>query len=212
MAQFDDEPKVDSWVYQSFKLVYDAGLIKGYPDGTFKGDRPATRNEVVEFLARLMNYFDQKLVGLTPAAPDTAAPAKECLSKEEVKALIAEELTTKATGATQEDLKALSDDVFTAIQTLEGQFLDELKQLDVRVTTLEQQVEAIQAKDTSQDAAIAKLQADLQATNKALDTTSKSLDATKAQAAQDVANAQEETKKAKTMGIIGALLAILAFL
>ena len=102
LAQFDDAPKVDSWVYESFKLVYDAGLIKGYPDGTFRGGRPATRNEVVEFMARLMNYFEQRLASAQPAAkpepepvvqPVTpVTPEKTYLTEEQVKALIAEEL------------------------------------------------------------------------------------------------------------------------
>ena len=115
-AQFDDSPQVTSWVYASFMKVYDAGLIKGYPDGTFKGGRPATRNEVVEFMARLMGYFEEKLAGQT----STAAPVK-VLSEDDVKALIAKALSESDTSAfaTQEDLILLSDDVYSAIQDLE---------------------------------------------------------------------------------------------
>ncbi len=229
LAQFDDAPSVDSWVYQSFKQVYDAGLIKGYPDGTFRGGRPATRNEVVEFLARLMNYFEQKLVDVqataqsaqataqsaqttaqsaqTAAQAQTAQPTTEktYLTEEQVKALIAEELAQQEPGVTQEDLDLLSDDVYQAIQDLETEFQAELDALDVRVTTLEQRVDAVEKKNAEQDAAITKLQADLQATNK-------SLEETKAMAAQDVASAEEETRKAKTLGIVGTVLAVIACL
>jgi len=188
LAQFDDAPKMDSWVYQSFKLVYDAGLIKGYPDGTFKGSRPATRNEVVEFMARLMNYFEQKLAG---QAPVKTVSNTQCLSEEDCKALIAEALAEQDESASQEEVSMLSDDVFDAIQDLEEQFRDELDALDVRVTTLEQKVAALEESDKKQDETIAKLQEDL------------------AKSAQDNASAQEEAKKAKTFGLIGIILAVL---
>ncbi len=223
LAQFDDAPKVDSWVYQSFKLVYDAGLIKGYPDGTFRGGRPATRNEVVEFMARLMNYFEQKLVDVqntaqsaqsaaqeaqtaakTPQTTVTPPPAQEktYLTEEQVKALIAEELANQKAGVTQEDLDARSNEIYAAINDLEMEFNTELDQLDVRVTTLEKRVDTVEQKNKDQDAAITKLQADLQATNKAMEET-------KAQSSQDVAKAEEEAKKAKTLGIVGVILAII---
>ena len=229
LAQFDDAPKVDSWVYQSFKLVYDAGLIKGYPDGTFRGGRPATRNEVVEFMARLMNYFEQKLVDVqntaqsaqstaqsaqsTAQSAQTAAqttqtttppPAqdKTYLTEDQVKALIAEELAKQKPGVTQEELKAQSDELYKAIKDLEKSVTAELDQLKVRVTTLEKRVDAVEQKNKDQDTAITKLQADLQATNKALEET-------KAQSSQEVAKAEEEAKKAKTLGIVGVILAVI---
>ncbi|MGE5551118.1 MAG: S-layer homology domain-containing protein [Bacteroidota bacterium] len=222
-AQFDDQPAVNSWVYQSFKLVYDAGLIKGYPDGTFRGSRPATRNEVVEFMARLMNYFDEKLAALQSSTDaqlatvkETQAPApkpqptpqpaepKKILSEEDVKAMIAEALAGQDEGdfATQEDLMALSDDIYEAIQDLEAEFIEELDALDVRVTTLEEQVKEIQAKDSQQDQTIAKLQADLAAATK-------SLEDLKYQTTQDKTTAEAEAKKAKTIGLIGTILGIL---
>ena len=215
LAQFDDAPKVDSWVYESFKLVYDAGLIKGYPDGTFRGGRPATRNEVVEFMARLMNYFEQRLVKAQPAAqpapapiaqpvtpvtPDT--PEKTYLTEEQVKALIAEELAQQKAGVSQDELMAQTEELYSAIQDLEMSVSEELNQLDVRVTTLEKRVDAVEQKNKDQDTAINKLQADLQATNKALEET-------KALSFQDAAKAAEDAKKAKTLGIIGVILGII---
>ncbi|MGQ9779236.1 MAG: S-layer homology domain-containing protein [Bacillota bacterium] len=235
-AQFDDAPSVDSWVYESFRLVYDAGLIKGYPDGTFRGERPATRNEVVEFMARLMKYFEEKLAGVQAGsaeaekalqaaqAAEAAAkaaqaaaekaqaaesaggvPEKEYLSKEEVVALIEEELAAREPGITQEDLDMLSEEIYEAIRDLEEQFIDELNALDVRVTTLEEKVEALENKDKEHEEAIAKLQADLE-------TATKTIEEIKAQAAQDVAKAETEAKKAKSMGYVGAALGLIALL
>ncbi|MCL6614454.1 MAG: S-layer homology domain-containing protein [Firmicutes bacterium] len=237
-AQFDDAPAVDSWVYESFRLVYDAGLIKGYPDGTFRGERPATRNEVVEFLARLMKYFEEKLAGVqaeTQAAAKTAqdaaqaaeaakgtataTPEKRYLSEEEVKALIQEELAAQEPGITQEDLDILSDDIYGAIQDLEEQFMEELEALDVRVTTLEEKVEALENKDKEHEDRIAKLQADLESATGTiqelqtdLDAVNKTLEGIQAQSAQDVAKAQEEAKKAKSVGYVGAALGVIGLL
>jgi S-layer homology domain/Protein of unknown function (DUF2808) len=35
----------DSWAYQSLKSLQDRGILKGYPNGAFQGDRPLTRDE-----------------------------------------------------------------------------------------------------------------------------------------------------------------------
>lgn len=232
-AQFDDAPSVDSWVYDSFKVVYDAGLIKGYPDGTFKGGRPATRNEVVTFMARLMAYFEAKLAEAKPVQSEQPKAEVPCLTEDQVKDLINEALTEHASKeaekkilseedvkaliaealaeenyATQDDLAALSEEVdrvYEAIQELEEALRADLDSLDVRVTTLEEQVKAIEAKNDKQDEAIAKLQSDLANTNKALEEA-------KAQAAQDKSQTAEETKKAKTMGTIGTILGALGVL
>ncbi|NLG84151.1 MAG: hypothetical protein GX493_06010 [Firmicutes bacterium] len=235
-AQFDDAPTVDSWVYESFRLVYDAGLIKGYPDGTFRGERPATRNEVVEFLARLMKYFEEKLANVQPgsvgaekaleAAKEAEAAAqaaqaaaekaqaatekagtgtvsdKTYLSKEDVVALIQEELAAQEF-ATQEDLDSLSEDIYAAIQDLEEQFFEELDALDVRVTTLEEKVQALEEKDKAHDEALAKLQADLTEAQK-------TITEFRAQSSQDVTKAEAEAKKAKTMGLLGIIVGLLA--
>ena len=79
MGAFEDSPKPSHWVYDQFMLVYNSGLLKGYPDGTFKGERHATRYEMVELTARVLRLFEARMaeaVGLT---------------EEQVKAIIAED-------------------------------------------------------------------------------------------------------------------------
>ena len=97
---------------------------------------------------------------------------------------------------------AQTEELYSAIQDLEMSVSEELNQLDVRVTTLEKRVDAVEQKNKDQDTAINKLQADLQATNKALEET-------KALSFQDAAKAAEDAKKAKTLGIIGVILGII---
>jgi outer membrane biosynthesis protein TonB len=47
-----------SWAYQSLKSLQDRGILKGYPDGTFQGERPLTRDE---FAAGLNKALEKTL-------------------------------------------------------------------------------------------------------------------------------------------------------
>ncbi|MBD3173850.1 MAG: hypothetical protein GF320_01615, partial [Armatimonadia bacterium] len=44
----------DHWAYDAIAELYDAGLLEGYPDGTFKGENNLTRYEFAMALARLL--------------------------------------------------------------------------------------------------------------------------------------------------------------
>ena len=44
----------DHWAYDAIAELYDAGLLEGYPDGTFKGKNNLTRYEFAVALARLL--------------------------------------------------------------------------------------------------------------------------------------------------------------
>ncbi len=48
----------DSWAYQSVESLADAGVLTGYPDGTFGGDRKITRFEMAQMVARLRERQD----------------------------------------------------------------------------------------------------------------------------------------------------------
>lgn len=281
-AQFDDEPQADHWVYESFNLVYQANLLKGYPDGTFKGERPATRYEMVEFMARLLTYFEEQLAaaeeddlteervnemiaaffadhpsGLSQeevrSMIDSALAENDWTSPEEVQAMIdqalanlppilteddvrrlAEEVLAEKTILSEDDVKGLIeealegrsltdeeieaeiDDIYEAIQDLEEQFYADLEALDVRVTTLESEVEKIKEDNRRQDEALAKLRADLdQALAKlqaAQEEEARIRAAADNKAAEEIEAAKKEAKRAKTLGALGLFLAILGFL
>jgi S-layer homology domain/Protein of unknown function (DUF2808) len=59
-ATLSQENKVvpGSWAYQSLKSLQDRGILKGYPNGTFQGDRPLTRDE---FAAGLNSALEKTL-------------------------------------------------------------------------------------------------------------------------------------------------------
>lgn len=48
----------DDWAYQAVVSLSDEGVIDGYPDGTFRGDKHVTRYEIAQIVARLMAKED----------------------------------------------------------------------------------------------------------------------------------------------------------
>ena len=57
----------NSWAYQAIVDLVNDGIIIGYPDGTFKGNRPLTRYEAAVLTERAVQYLTKKL-----ANPNTA--------------------------------------------------------------------------------------------------------------------------------------------
>lgn len=55
---FPDVP--DMWATEAVRALAAKGLVEGYPDGTFKGDRAATRYEVAMVVARLLARHEQE--------------------------------------------------------------------------------------------------------------------------------------------------------
>lgn len=47
-----------SWAYQAVCQLSDQGVVEGYPDGTFKGDKNVSRYELAQIIARLMAKED----------------------------------------------------------------------------------------------------------------------------------------------------------
>ncbi|MGI5854533.1 MAG: S-layer homology domain-containing protein [Bacillota bacterium] len=149
-APLKDAPATSHWVYDYYEMLYNAGLIEGYPDGTFKGEKAATRYEVVAFMARLLQYFETRLAestgNLAPittivtTSPEVAEHTHPIyLQEEEIKGLIEEalwNLNYADASIVQEDVEILWD----AINALELEFKEDLEAMGVRVTTLEEQV------------------------------------------------------------------------
>ena len=49
----------DSWAYQAVSQLADAGIVNGYPDGTFKGQNDITRYEMAQMVAKAMANQDR---------------------------------------------------------------------------------------------------------------------------------------------------------
>jgi len=53
----------DHWAYDAVQTLCDAGIIIGYPDKTFKGDRAMTRYEFAMALSRALQYLEARPPG-----------------------------------------------------------------------------------------------------------------------------------------------------
>ena len=53
-SAYDDVP-TDHWAYNALDYLTQRGVLEGYPDGFFKGDRTLTRYEFAQAIARLLD-------------------------------------------------------------------------------------------------------------------------------------------------------------
>src|SRR5690625_3707530 len=51
----------DHWAYEAIERLHNAGLIEGYPDGTFGGERTFTRYEMAMVFDRILGRYDAHL-------------------------------------------------------------------------------------------------------------------------------------------------------
>lgn len=65
---FSDTP-ANHWAYDTIAELAAKGLIEGYPDGTFKGDRAMTRYEMALVVARLLARIEALEVPTPPGPP-----------------------------------------------------------------------------------------------------------------------------------------------
>jgi hypothetical protein len=56
-SAYDDVPR-DHWAYNALDYLTERGVLEGYPDGFFKGDRTLTRYEFAQAVARLLDTID----------------------------------------------------------------------------------------------------------------------------------------------------------
>jgi len=123
---FADVP-TDHWAYDAIAELAAKGLIEGYPDGAFRGDRAMTRYEMAMVVARLLARIEA--IKIPPLPPDLART-------KDVAAVAA------ALAATDKRLTAK----LATVQRLVAEFRAELAALGVRVTAVEEELAAIRAR------------------------------------------------------------------
>jgi predicted nucleic acid-binding Zn-ribbon protein len=67
-ADLKDVP-AGHWAQEAIKIAADCGIIRGYPDGTFRGNQPITRYEAAAIVARLIAMIKSGACGI--GAPGT---------------------------------------------------------------------------------------------------------------------------------------------
>ncbi len=118
---FQDVP-TDHWAYQAVDKLAQAGLIEGYPDGTFKGNRAMTRYEFAMVVARALE--SKALAGAVGPAGPAGPPGPAG--------------TGGGAGLTPEQQALLNK--------LQNEFAPELKRLRDDLSDLEGRVAALEGK------------------------------------------------------------------
>lgn len=134
---FADVP-VDHWAYKSVDQLQKAGIVIGYPDGTFGGKRAMTRYEFAVAIARMLDIVNKiPVVDLSPYVKkdDLAAALAPYALKSDLDAQVTKEANDIA------ELRKLTDEFRTELTTL-GVDVEALKQ---RMAALEGRVNAIEA-------------------------------------------------------------------
>jgi hypothetical protein len=75
---FSDVPQ-NSWAYDAVRQLAAAGLVTGYPDNTFKGNRPMTRYEMAVLVNRAVNAIQSKIAGGGAVKPSDLAALKKLI-------------------------------------------------------------------------------------------------------------------------------------
>jgi outer membrane murein-binding lipoprotein Lpp len=142
---FADVP-TDHWAYNSVEKLRDAGIVIGYPDGTYGGRRAMTRYEFAEAIARLLANI--------PGPTDLSSYA----TKDWVKSQAAPSVNLSGL-AKQSDLDQLRADVtrrlsdneaaISALRDLVNQFAPELKQLGVDIAAANARIDALDKRVTA---------------------------------------------------------------
>ncbi len=127
---FADVP-TDHWAYDAIAELAAKGLIEGYPDGAFRGDRAMTRYEMAMVVARLLARIEA--IKIPPLPADLVRRAE--LTKTAA-------ATAAALAATDKRLTAK----LATIQRLVAEFRAELAALGVRVTAVEEELAAIRGR------------------------------------------------------------------
>ncbi|MBI4278320.1 MAG: S-layer homology domain-containing protein [Armatimonadetes bacterium] len=133
---FADVP-TDHWAYDAIAELAAKGLIEGYPDGTFKGDRAMTRYEAAMIVARLLARVEAIAAQIPPPAPRPEVGRAD-LNR-----------TNAAVAANARNIAATTALLRREVARLERLIRDfsaELTALGVRVNAIEDELQAIKAK------------------------------------------------------------------
>lgn len=149
-ASFADVP-ANHWAYEAVNKLVAAGLISGYPDGTYRGQNTMTRYEVATILARLLNSLaemrEEMMDQVTFMVHDAVLSVESGLSEaqaEDVQAILQAVIDKNTGGAAEGLTTAQAEEIYNTIADLAREFDAELLELGIRVGRLERRVAALE--------------------------------------------------------------------
>lgn len=73
---FEDSSAVPAWAYGAVAKLAADGFVQGYPDGTFRGDRVMTRDEMAVVVARVLGKIESIEAQLPASQRPQAGPRR----------------------------------------------------------------------------------------------------------------------------------------
>jgi archaellum component FlaC len=147
LAQMDDVPP-GHWAYQAIEELVRAGIIEGYPDGTFRPNRTLTRAEFAQAIARAYRNIDERIRTLSNRVEEIARQVGATRPGETPQPPANVEELRRQMQELQQAVNELRQ-LQSAVQTLQrlGQtFQQELANLGVDVDTLKKDFAALQSR------------------------------------------------------------------
>ncbi|MEJ6951237.1 S-layer homology domain-containing protein [Natronospora cellulosivora (SeqCode)] len=142
------------WAYEAVNTLVAAGLIQGYPDGTFQGQNNLTRYEISVMLARLLENIEDERAELLAevgqnidfaiSRSDLSLSENQAVQVESiVRALLAENMPeVPEAEVTEEDIA----NVLAAIEDLAIEFETELKSQGIAVEVLVEEIKSLDSR------------------------------------------------------------------
>ncbi|NMB16157.1 MAG: S-layer homology domain-containing protein, partial [Firmicutes bacterium] len=125
LKPFADVPE-HHWAYESVLQLQAAGLVEGYPDGEYKGQRPMTRYElamvIARFLAQLDSRIADQLEALRPGmVEEVSAEVSDLIKDEFAKAMAAiDAAKADASAEAKDELEKAKLELAKALEAVEG--------------------------------------------------------------------------------------------
>ncbi|MBO8126150.1 MAG: S-layer homology domain-containing protein, partial [Firmicutes bacterium] len=178
-SAFPDVPE-NHWAYKAVEELYAAGLIIGYPDGTFGGQRSMTRYEYAMIVSRLLDRLEEiaaegkiqadKALKAAENAKDMALKAQlaadAAANAQPVERIIEKHIIETKPDIPYEEVAKQAKDLAVLVEALKEEFSAELAQLradvddlDRRVSTVEDRIVRLQERQTKTEEDVAELKA-----------------------------------------------------
>jgi hypothetical protein len=138
------------WAYEAVRELADKGLVTGYPDGRFLGNRTVTRYEMATIIQRLLRHVEQLQTSTPPATappatsqPEPPTPPAPAASPEDLAAVrrLVEEFKVELT-VIGTDLKAVKDRL-DALEQKQGSLEEQVTNPEGAIQTTVTQVQQL---------------------------------------------------------------------
>lgn len=155
-ASFADVP-ANHWAYEAVNKLVAAGIIKGYPDGTYGGQRTLTRYEIAVIVARVLEDIEAQRDVLA-AKVDKAADSLSKGEAKDVTAIVMALLEKNKPEVPEVELpegltEQQAEEVVQLIKALTFEFKPELEDLGAQLDVLAEDLDALDARVAALEAA-----------------------------------------------------------